>query len=1287
MNIWFAAASVLVLLAASMTIQPEQELFGWIMVAALVLLFFIRKIHGLFGRVLFIVLGGFISLRYLLFRIFFTMQMDSPVAFTLALMLFVAECYAIGTHFLGLFLNVRPLSRPPAPLPPVLPSIDVFIPTYDEDPEVAVTTAIACKNFDYPPELVHIYILDDGCRLPRLNTPRLQEDLWQRHTRLKAMAEQAGVGYLTREDGEQAKAGMIRAAFWGRGISTLTKDAEGTVRGENPVPTTGDLILILDCDHIPTCDMPKTLVGYFADPKVFLVQTPHFMLNADPLRKNIRGEQRIPCESWLFYQSIMKGLDRWNGVIFCGSAALLKREILKEVDGLCGETITEDAETALALHSRGYTSVYVSKPLIVGLAPESVPDMLRQRARWCQGMMQMLLLKNPLFQKGLRLTQRLSYFNCCLYWLFPVFRAIFLFAPLAFLFFGLNIYNASTQQVLDFALPHVVASILVAGYLYPRLRPLSMDDILEIFQTFFLLPAILAVCLAPRKPVFKTTRKGVRLDKDAPSWDAVPLGVMLALLMAGTVAGVATWYRNPFLHEALAITLAWNAFNILFVVCTIGAMFERRQQREAHRFEVDEPATLDGVPGTLRNLSGKGFYMRLSGASTQIGQECSLESGGCAMPVCLTHVGDDSVSGTFVTPLSPTVIRFVYGDSARWQQRMERVLRQQGPVGSLVMLRLCLISAGQFALSLFRRLFRSLFLTLVLLAGLALPVDAEAETFHLSVAALVRQDSYVLDAAQNVVRIPVHLSRRRTTSRAMLDLRYALTSDSEANRPEMVLNVDETEVPGRATRLSEQDYQVRFDVPESTLGPGDRILTLIVRQADPRPITLNMRESTVTLEAELNELSPDKRDFSTFLDPKAAGALPVHVVLTKLDEAHLERAIRAAQTFALLLKNRPLSLSVSSSPMQDRDNILIADADVDVPPLTPDRRFVILREAELSELTPPAPQNVLRRGTTRSFKDFGLDTLLIRPGYTLRNTPFVVSSETRLTPNRMLTLSMDMAYSSGFSEDSRLEVYMNGTVLTWIPLQGGAGAHTENYIMEVPTSRLRKGVNTIGLLPRLRSTTPATAAQQFVTVFNTSTLSLPDTGVYVRLPDLQTLFTDGYPFRGNSMMHIENPTPAKVAAVLNLKTLIAQRRGTVDRHLAVSFTPWTGENRNAYVLSIDPSLPPDTLLIQETIVNPVDQTIALTLSAPTENALLEGTRRFWLRQLQESVRGEAMLLHLDTGEVIPQEGETVVFSDVWPFPSLAFYTNNHPLATRAVVGLMILGFSALSWVLLKRRDG
>lgn len=119
-----------------------------------------------------------------------------------------------------------------------------------------------------------------------------------------------------------------------------------------------------------------------------------------------------------------------------------------EVGGIAGKTITEDAETAFELHSRGYNSIYLDRPMICGLSPENYDDYILQRTRWGQGMIQLFIMNNPLFAKGLSFYQRICYFNFCFYWFFGLARVMFYVAPAFFLLGNLRIYHASLMQVL-----------------------------------------------------------------------------------------------------------------------------------------------------------------------------------------------------------------------------------------------------------------------------------------------------------------------------------------------------------------------------------------------------------------------------------------------------------------------------------------------------------------------------------------------------------------------------------------------------------------------------------------------------------------------------------------------------------------------------------------------------------------------------------------------------------------------------------------------------------------------
>jgi cellulose synthase (UDP-forming) len=135
-----------------------------------------------------------------------------------------------------------------------------------------------------------------------------------RHYELRQLARELSVTYITRETNHRAKAGNLNHAL---------------------NHTDGDLILVLDCDHVPTKNMLQQTVGYFfADPKLFLVQTPHFFINPTPVEKNLMGIGNPSSENDMFYRSIHPSLDSWNASYFCGSAAILRRSHLMEAGGI-----------------------------------------------------------------------------------------------------------------------------------------------------------------------------------------------------------------------------------------------------------------------------------------------------------------------------------------------------------------------------------------------------------------------------------------------------------------------------------------------------------------------------------------------------------------------------------------------------------------------------------------------------------------------------------------------------------------------------------------------------------------------------------------------------------------------------------------------------------------------------------------------------------------------------------------------------------------------------------------
>lgn len=646
------------------------------------------------GRLFIMVACGFLTFRYWFFRTTITISFSGGMEFFFSILLYLAETYGIVIYFLGMFVNSSPMSRKSPKLPAdisTLPTVDIYIPTYNEPTEMVKVTAIACTQLFYPDEKLHIYILDDGGTAQKINDPDHGRALkaQERAKELKKIAKELSINYATRDKNVSAKAGNLNESLMSCECR-LDEDAFDAISciNEGIHQGCGEVILILDCDHVPARDFLEKTVGFFLeDPNLFLLQTPHFFINPDPVEKNLETFRKSPSENEMFYGAIHPGLDFWNASFFCGSAAILRRKFLLEVGGIAGDTITEDAETALGLHARGYNSAYLATPLIIGLTPETFDDFIVQRSRWAQGMIQIFLLKNPLLQKGLTIFQKICYFNSSFFWFFGIARSIFFVSPLVLLFFGLKIYNASLLQVVGFALPHLAGAYLLSNYLFGRYRHPFFSELYETIQSFYLLPAIISAILRPKSPVFKVTPKAVSLEKDFLSHLATPFYIMLFLALFAYIAGIYRWITIPGLADSIFLCMLWNTFNIVMVLSCLGVVWERRQMRKMHRYPTDEKVLLDLGDGNDMilgmlfdlSLSGAGIKVNSAGLQQMAGQHIVMNAkdsygNSYSIPMEIKqhrHKGDTAILGSLFTGRDnkeiTDIINFVYGDSSRWK--------------------------------------------------------------------------------------------------------------------------------------------------------------------------------------------------------------------------------------------------------------------------------------------------------------------------------------------------------------------------------------------------------------------------------------------------------------------------------------------------------------------------------------------------------------------------------------------------------------------------------------------
>ena len=108
-----------------------------------------------------------VSTRYIVWRTTSTLEFDTVPAFLLGTGLYLAELYAWVILALGFLQTSWPLHRPlvePEGTPDQWPTIDVYIPTYNENLEIVRNTVFAAMDMDYPADRFKVFILDDGRR-------------------------------------------------------------------------------------------------------------------------------------------------------------------------------------------------------------------------------------------------------------------------------------------------------------------------------------------------------------------------------------------------------------------------------------------------------------------------------------------------------------------------------------------------------------------------------------------------------------------------------------------------------------------------------------------------------------------------------------------------------------------------------------------------------------------------------------------------------------------------------------------------------------------------------------------------------------------------------------------------------------------------------------------------------------------------------------------------------------------------------------------------------------------
>lgn len=502
-------------------------------------------------------------------------------------------------HFLSEIEDLQ--GRPDRPV-----KIDVFIATYNEDVELVRLSIIDAKKLTYPfnDVKIKIYVLDDGRRDGR--NPEKEN--------MKIVAEEEKVGYLIREHNEGYKAGNLKNALeHTNGDLFAILDADTRPFSKFLMNTTGYFkkrkVAWVQTPQwfYDTTEAQKLSSVIIAKLKIAdknLIRLLDFIFGKIEVNEDVFGN-----DPRLFYDCILRKRNLYNAAFCCGAGSIHRREAVMSLavkefaEGLKNghdfdevkesntteeemnsillkqEIIpfkfhaSEDIYTSIMLHAdkdNKWESIQHPDVECRMLSTQDLDSWIKQHQRYAEGSLDIALKDNPLFIKGLTLSQKICYFNTIWSYFSPLWILVFLLSPIIF-FFTLTLpVKAYSFEFFKYFLPfQILNTIAIAlgcwGIATKR------GDQYYISSFWFMLMALISV-VGGKKVKFNVTPKDKNFSKSTQH--ILPHITIIALTLLGIIynAVLLAMDSHP-TPSGFTANSFWCIFNIIALSIMIRAAY------------------------------------------------------------------------------------------------------------------------------------------------------------------------------------------------------------------------------------------------------------------------------------------------------------------------------------------------------------------------------------------------------------------------------------------------------------------------------------------------------------------------------------------------------------------------------------------------------------------------------------------------------------------------------------------------------------------------------------------
>ncbi len=220
----------------------------------------------------------------------------------------------------------------------------------------------------------------------------------------------------------------------------------------------------------------------------------------------------------------------------------------------------------------------------------------------------------------------------------------------------------------------------------------------------------------------------------------------------------------------------------------------------------------------------------------------------------------------------------------------------------------------------------------------------------------------------------------------------------------------------------------------------------------------------------------------------------------------------------------------------------------------PDKQSIVVKDIKYPTIEPYIRKKGLAPGKIYTFASLGFSTTTFKGMVpNPKGFSFWIPSDSHLTPNKQAKLSMDIAYGAAMRKDSVLNIELNNKFVSSISCEDPLGGTFRKYKVRLFMSSLKSGYNKINFIPQLTTFSADKCSliqtgNLRLTIFDSSTFSLPVVDQWVEMPHLGAFMGDGFPFSrhldlSESIILIPDRSRSSFLTAVNLLALASQKTG------------------------------------------------------------------------------------------------------------------------------------------------